>query len=347
MWLVSARDLQFRARRFVIAVAVTSLVFGIALAVDGMRRSVQKETPAIVGMFHADEWLVARGVHGPFTSTRPIAASAASELAGQSGVKRADPVVLSRSVIGGGTGKDANLIGHVLGGMGSPPISEGRAATRSGEVVLSAGTSASIGSDVLIGGKPFHVVGRTGDGRYYFGQPTAFVSLDDAQRMVFAGQPLAMGVAIQGHAHASDGTSIVTNAAVRSDLDRPLESGFKSISITAALMWLIAAGIIGLIVYLSAIERTRDFAVYKATGAPNRLIIGGLMLQAVLVALVAALVAIGVSRIVAKGMPVQTSLSGAAVVQLIVISAAVGVLASLAAVRRALGTDPAAAFGGA
>ena len=41
VWLVSVRDLQFRARRFVIAVVVTSLVFGIALAIDGMRRSVQ------------------------------------------------------------------------------------------------------------------------------------------------------------------------------------------------------------------------------------------------------------------------------------------------------------------
>ena len=59
----------------------------------------------------------------------------------------------------------------------------------------------------------------------------------------------------------------------------------------AVLMWLIAAGIIGLIVYLSAIERMRDFAVFKATGAPTRLIVGGLMLQAVFVSLVAALLA--------------------------------------------------------
>ena len=63
MWLVSARDLQFRARRFVVAVVVTSLVFGIALAIDGMRRSVQRETPAIVALFGADQWIVAHGRH--------------------------------------------------------------------------------------------------------------------------------------------------------------------------------------------------------------------------------------------------------------------------------------------
>ena len=65
MWLVSVRDLQFRARRFVIAVVVTSLVFGIALAIDGMRRSVQHETPAIVALFGADQWVVAQGATGP------------------------------------------------------------------------------------------------------------------------------------------------------------------------------------------------------------------------------------------------------------------------------------------
>ena len=53
MWLVSLRDLQFRARRFVIAILVTSLVFGIALAIDGMRRSVEDESPAIVALFGA------------------------------------------------------------------------------------------------------------------------------------------------------------------------------------------------------------------------------------------------------------------------------------------------------
>ena len=99
MWLVSVRDLQFRARRFVIAVVVTSLVFGIALAIDGMRRSVQAETPAIVALFGADQWIVAQGATGPFTTTHVLGAATGDALQRQSGVKRADAVVLSRTVI--------------------------------------------------------------------------------------------------------------------------------------------------------------------------------------------------------------------------------------------------------
>jgi len=347
MWLVSARDLQFRARRFVIAVAVTSLVFGIALAMDGMRRSVQHETPAIVAMFGADEWIVAAGASGPFTTTKPLDADVAAQVAASDGARHADAVVLSRSVLGENSDKDLNLVGHVIGGAGSPPIAEGRAVRSRGEVVLSAGSSGNVGDDAVIGGKKFRIVGRTDGGRYTFGTPTAFISLRDAQQMVFNGLPLATAVAVRGHVTAPPGTRSVDNGAVESDLNRPLKSGFNSIAVMAVLMWVIAAGIIGLIIYLSAIERTRDFAIFKATGAPNRVIVGGLMLQAVLVALVAAVLALGVSLVVAKGMPVQTSLSVSAAIQLAIIAVVVGVLASLAAVRRAITTDPAAAFGGA
>ena len=346
MWRVSARDLQFRARRFVIAVAVTSLVFGVALAIDGMRRAVQGETPAIVRMFGADEWIVAQGTTGPFTSTRVIPASLASQLQQTPGV-RADPVVLSRSVLSGAhPATNVNLIGHVPDGLGSPSLRAGRDAQAAGEVVVSAGLPAKIGDQVLVGGQPFRVVGIAKGGRFYFGIGTVFVSLTDAQRLVFNGQPLAMAIAAQGHAAAPPGTSAVTNSQVKDDLNRPLKNGYQSIVVTAVLMWVIAAGIIGLIVYLSAIERTRDFAVFKATGAPNRIIIGGLMLQAVMVSIFAALVATGVSRLVAAGLPFQSTLSGAAVAQLIVISVVIGAVASLAGVRRALSTDPAVAFGG-
>lgn len=343
MWLVSARDLQFRARRFVIAVVVVSIVFAIALAMDGMKRSVEGEGPSIVSVFGADAWLVAKGATGPFTSTRVLAADTADEV---EGARSADPVVLSRSAIAGDEPRDVNLIGHVQGGIGSPEVNDGRAVRDAGEVVLSSGTSESVGDRVVIGGKPFVVVGKSSGGRYYFGVPTAFIDLADAQDIVYNGAPLATAVAVRGDASPPSGTTAYSDDEVVDDLNRPLEGGIQGIAVTAYLMWLIAAGIIGLIVYLSAIERTRDFAVFKATGAPNRVIVGGLMIQAVLVALVAAAVGVPLSRIVAQGMPTKTGLDWSAVTQLVVIAVVVGLLASLAAVRRALTTDPAIAFGG-
>jgi len=343
MWLVSARDLQFRARRFVIAIIVVAAVFGIALAMDGMKRAVQDEGPSIVASFGADEWLVAVGATGPFTSTKVLPAATADEVRG---ADRADPVVLSRSAIADTTPRDVNLIGHVVGGLGAPEISDGRAVKGPGEVVLTSGTGDAIGDRIEIGGNRFTVVGTTSGGRYFFGVPTAFVDLADAQKIVYDGAELATAIAVTGAATPPKGTARYTDDGVSDDLRRPLEGGLQSIVITTLMMWLIAAGVIGLIVYLSAIERTRDFAVFKATGAPNRIIVGGLMLQAVIVALLAAVIGVPLSAVIAQGMPTASGLSWSSAVQLVVIAVVVGVLASLAAVRRALTTDPAMAFGG-
>jgi putative ABC transport system permease protein len=347
MWLVSARDLQFRARRFVIAVLITSLVFGIALAIDGMRRSMKHEGPAMVALIGADQWVVAAGTTGPFTTTRVIDARDADSLRQESGVKRADPMVISKTVIGAKDPKDANLVGHVLGGLGSPPISEGRAAEKPGEAVLTGGVSAKVGEPIVVGGKTFRVVGKTNKGRYYIGQPGVFVLLQDAQDMSFKGQPFAMGIAVRGATtQVPAGTMAITSAQAVDDINRPMVKGVQMVVVMAALMWLIAAGIIGLIVYLSAIERLRDFAVFKATGAPTRVIVGGIMLQAVFLSLLAALLALGTSRIVGRSMPLPAEMAATGFMQLVVVSVVVGVLASLAGVRRALTTEPAVAFGG-
>jgi putative ABC transport system permease protein len=346
MWLVSLRDLQFRSRRFVIAVLVTALVFGIALAIDSMRRAVEGETPAIVKVFAADQWLVADGATGPFTTTHVLSSAIQDSVRSSPGVQRADAVVISRTVIVADPPKDANLIGHAVGGLGGPPINAGRAVEASGEAVVTDTVDTKVGDSLDVGGTTFRVVGTTSEGRYFFGVPSVFVTLEDAQAIVFKGQPLAMGIAVQGTASPPDGTTAVTNAQVEADLARPLDSGVQSIVVMAVLMWIIAAGIIGLIVYLSAVERTRDFAVFKATGAPTRIIVGGLMIQAVLVALAAAILSLGVARVVALSMPIAAGISTAGFVQLVAISIVVGLLSSLAGVRSALGTDPALAFGG-
>ena len=127
MWLVSLRDLQFRARRFVIAILVTSLVFGIALAIDGMRRSVEDESPAIVGAVRRRPVARRPRHHRPVHHHERLRFVAQDDVRGAAGREAADAVVLSRAVVSGPPAKDANLIGHAVGGLGSPPISEGRA----------------------------------------------------------------------------------------------------------------------------------------------------------------------------------------------------------------------------
>ena len=68
----------------------------------------------------------------------------------------------------------------------------------------------------------------------------------------------------------------MTNDQAREDILRPLQNAAQSIDFVRILLWIVAACIVASIVYLSAMERTRDFAVFKATGTSNGSLAGGL-----------------------------------------------------------------------
>ena len=104
--------------------------------------------------------------------------------------------------------------------------------------------------------------------------------------------------------------------------------------------------IVGSMIYMSALERTRDFAVFKAVGVPTRSILAGLAMQAIIVAVLAALLGGGAVGAAGTAVPDAGGHPRIAFVLLPVVAVTIGVLASLAGLRRAVVVDPAVAFGG-
>jgi hypothetical protein len=123
MWRVALRDLQWRRRRFVIAVLATSLVF-------------------------------AAGAPGPFTTSTPIPAAEAGRVTAMPGVARADPLVIVHSTVRRPAVRDVNVIGTRPGGLGTPPLAGGRAVARAGEVVADTELGLAVGASnrSLLGG---------------------------------------------------------------------------------------------------------------------------------------------------------------------------------------------------
>ena len=304
MWRVALRDLQWRRRRFVIAVLATSLVFGMTLLMTGADASLHNEGRRIVAVLGADAWLVAGGASGPFTTSTPVPAADADRVAATPGVVRADPLVVLHSTLRRPSVRDVNVIGARPGVLGMPPTAEGRAVAGLGEVV----------ADTALG---------------------------------FDGQPLAMTIITQGMPRSvPSGLQVLSDARAQADLERPLASGTQSFAFINALLWLVAAGIIGSIVYLSALERQREFAVLKATGAANRSLLAGLALQAVVLSAGAAVLAAGIARLLAPGFPFTVEILPSAFPRLLGVAVVVGLAASAPGLRRAVGVQPALAFGG-
>jgi putative ABC transport system permease protein len=114
-----------------------------------------------------------------------------------------------------------------------------------------------------------------------------------------------------------------------------------------ALLWLVAALIIGAIVYLSALERQRDFAVLKAVGAPTKILMASLGLQAVLVAVAAVVIAIILQALIVPLFPMAIVVPTRALWQVPLFAIIMALVAGVAGMRRVATSDPVQAFAGA
>jgi putative ABC transport system permease protein len=262
------------------------------------------------------------------------------------GVDRAESVVFFRGTVTTSSVKDVNLIGVKAGGIVAPKLAEGQPLRQSGDLVADKSLGLKLGEKTRMLGREFTVVGRTSGLTYFAGTPAAFVTISDLQKGGFSGAPLATAVVVHGSATSLPaGYKALTNAEVKTDLERPMKNATSTIGVITILLWAIAAGIIGSILYLQAIERTRDFAVFKATGVTSRTLLWGLAVQASALALAAALTAVIVSFALGPTFSIPVEVPTSTYVLLPVVSIVIGLLASLVALRRAVTVDPALAFG--
>jgi putative ABC transport system permease protein len=177
--------------------------------------------------------------------------------------------------------------------------------------------------------------------------PNVFLTTQGAQQLVYGGQPLAASIGIRGSlAQVPDGYRGIDRAGAVADLLRPLKVAVNSITIVAILLWVVAALVVGSVIYLSALERLRDFAVFKAIGVSTRNIAAGLALQSIIVALLAALVGAGLSMLLGPLFPMQVIVPVEAFIALPAIAVVIGLIASATGLYRAVSVDPALAFGG-
>ena len=173
-----------------------------------------------------------------------------------------------------------------------------------------------------------------------------FLPVADVQGSFLAGQPYATAIAVRGKVTTvPPGTQVLDNAQVRKDLNRPQKSGTQTVAIFNTLLWLMAAGIVATMVYLTALERSRDIAVLKAMGASNRTLFGGMAVQGLALALAACVVGALVSLALSPSMPFAVETPGSSYAEILVIGVVVGLVAALVGLRRAVHIDPALAFG--
>jgi putative ABC transport system permease protein len=348
IWLVALRDLQWARRRFAVAVSATALVFALGLLMSGVKASFDNEVHRTVSAIAADGWLVPANSFGPFTGPATMPTARVHAARRLPGVRRADPIAVLRASTRTPRRGSVNLLGVVPGGVGSPRGAQARLLRRPGVAIADASLGLGVGDRLDLSGSSFHVGAVTHGRTYFAGVPTVMVSLREAQRLALDGRPLATAIVTSGRpARSPRGFALLGNRDVEADLGRPVAQAKQTISFIRMLLWAVGAGIIGAIVYLGALERMREFAALKAIGVSTRHLMAALAVQAALLSLASALLAAGVEEAIAPAVAMSVEVSPLAFATLPLIAVIAGVGASAIAIRRALRTDPALAFGAA
>lgn len=335
------RDLQFRRRRFAVATIGAALVFGLSVTLSGLSASFDREAERTIALAAADQWVVAESAAGPFAANSRLTNAAVEEVARQPGVDDAAGLVFTP--LNAGDVNDpllVNVFGVESGHVGAPPALAG-----TGQAVVDENLDLAVGETLQLSGQPFEVVGVV-RASLFAGSPNVYIDLAQAQLLAFAGQPIINTVLVTGDSGVVPGFRVLDSGEVQKNALLSLGDAGSTISMVRTILWLVAALVIGSVLYLNAQERTRDFAVFKATGTTTRSIVIGLAVQAAAIAVIASVLAIGIGILMAPLMPMAVETPLSAYLLLPVVVLVVSLIGSLAGARRAATVPPALAFGG-
>jgi putative ABC transport system permease protein len=349
MVAITLADLRFRYRQFLIAVVGAGVVLAMAVLLSGLAEGFRSELRDTVGGVGADRWVLSAQSHGRLTSVATFDEASVAQIAASPGVTQADGIaVLPAEVVRVGSRLvTVNVMGVSTTGLGLPQARHGSTLERDGQIVVDRRAGIDIGSTVQIGATPLRVVGTVSSRTLTAGIPMAYMTLHDVQTTLLGGRAVVTAVATKGVPGAvPPGLTVLTNQTVEKQTLETLAGGVSSIEQSRTLMWLVAAIIVAALVYVSALQRVRDFAVLKALGSSSRSLFGSLCLQAVIVTLLAAGLGMIASRFMTGIFKQPVTVPPSAYATLPVVAVVVGLVASLVALRQATGADPAAAFGG-
>ena len=349
VWRINLRDLLWRRRRLGVAIVGTALVMAMALLTSGVGAAFSAEAQRSIDAMGGNLWLVPTTAPGAF-NTPPVANAADAEtVAAIPGVRGADPVVILSQSLEQPSGRTFVVVyGYQVGGLAQLPLQQGHLPSGPDQAVVDTKLNQAIGSHMTLGKGVFTVVGITDGLTSGGGIADVFVDIHDLDAAQFNNQYVANAIVVSGQpAHLPAGYRELSIPAALSDSLLPMNSAIAVVSVLTYLFWVVAALIVAAFIYLSTNERRRDFAVMKAIGVGSRSLGGGVILQSTVVALSAAIVSIAFAFALAPLFPIEVAIPVLELLLLPVGALAIGLLASLIALRRVLTLDPALAFAGA
>ncbi|HEX5998528.1 MAG TPA: FtsX-like permease family protein [Hyphomicrobiaceae bacterium] len=306
------RDVRHNLFRFLLTCFGLSLLLAVVLAMIGIYRGIVVDALTVARNHGVDLWVVEAGSRGPFAEASRIPGDVREGIARLAGVTAAGSVTY-QTVEATRRGQKVRLyvIGFELARPGGPVhVAAGRPIAQSHfEMVADRRSGLELGDRVQLGRTGFTVVGLTENQVASGGDPVAFITLLDAQKLQFELAPPAARVQLaRGTEGASKDTinAVVARVASGANLDAVADTARRwkhlavltqgeqerilaeslvdrarrQIGMFTSILLLVSAVIIALIIYTMTMEKLRHIAMLKLIGAPDRTIVGMIVQQA-------------------------------------------------------------------
>ncbi len=185
---LAVRDVRYRPGRFLMTAVGLGLLLATVMAMGGIYRGMVEDALSVVRAPGADLWVVQKDTNGPFAETSRVQEDLYRAIRAVPGVRDASPIAFQWLQFRlGPKPVRVQLIGYRLGALGAPPaVVAGRPLVRPRyEMLIDHKAGVPLGTPIRIGRTTFTVVGHTDGIVSNAGDPTAFVSLQDAQEIQF------------------------------------------------------------------------------------------------------------------------------------------------------------------
>lgn len=191
--ILAYHDVRRRPWRFAGTAIGVGLLFTVVLAMAGIYAGMVKDATLLVDVMDADLWVVQGETRGPFADASRLDPSVERRIAAIPGVRSAESYsyqILQRRH--GGRDLRFALVGlawpdnrgATLGLVAGRPLAQPH-----GELLVDASLGLPIGTEVALADDTYRVVGLTRSVLSSGGEPVAFVTIADAQRIALDAPP--------------------------------------------------------------------------------------------------------------------------------------------------------------
>jgi len=375
---LAVRDIRHNLGRFVLTCLGLSLLLGLVLSMIGIYRGLVEEALSLSRTPGADLWVVEAGKRGPFAESSRIPGDTREVIASLSQVVETGSVTYqSVEAMHHGYKLRLYVVGYEPGKPGGPAtIFAGRHMTRSHyEMLVDSKSGLMLGEQVRLGRNIFTVVGLTQNQVSSGGDPVAYITLRDAQRLQFELEPpVARREAERGTSPVGTDivNAVVAKVAPGTTSDRVVEAvgrwkhltglsqsaqeeiltksvvdkSRRQIGLFTVILLVVSAVIISLILYTMTMDKVREIATLKLIGAPDRTIVGLIIQEAVAMAVIGFSLGALLINLTRDFFPRRVILLPQDGFALAIVVLVLCVLASGMGVRLALKIEPSVALGG-